>query len=141
MVRFGWSDFDAIRFAAPLAALPIAENYRDTWSFAVGADYAVTSKWTLRAGVQRDETPTQNGARDARVPDGNRWNFAAGTSFDVTKGFSVDAAVNYLAVANASIDRPSVLYPYTGAQTIIGTSGTLTNASVLVLSIGGHLKF
>ena len=141
VVRFGWSDFDAIRFAAPLTALPIAENYRDTWSFAVGADYAVTSKWTLRAGVQRDETPTQNGARDARVPDGSRWNFAAGTSLDVTKGFTVDAAVNYLAVANASIDRPSVLYPYSPAQTIIGTSGTLSNASVLVLSIGGRLRF
>ena len=143
VVRFGWSDFDAIRFAAPLAALPIAENYRDTWSFAVGADYAVTARWTLRAGVQRDETPTQNGARDARVPDGSRWNFAAGTSFDVTKGFSVDAAVNYLAVSSASIDRPAYLYPpvNSGAFTVIGTSGTLTNASVLVLSIGGHLKF
>ena len=141
MVRFGWSNFDAISLSLPYPNNAIPEGYRDTWSFAVGADYAVSPSWTVRCGVQNDETPTVNGARDARVPDGDRWNFALGTSFAVSKAFSVDAAANYIAIANASIDRPTAVYAGTPNQTIILPTGELTGAGVVVLSLGGRLKF
>ncbi len=141
VVRYGWSDFDTITVSLPAPNNAIPEAYRDTWSFAVGADYAVTPKWTVRGGVQRDQTPTQNGARDARVPDGNRWNFALGTTYALTKGFSIDAAANYIAIANASIDRPTAVYAGTPNQTVILPNGQLTGAGVVVLSLGGRLKF
>lgn len=140
IVRFGWNKFDTIRLGAPInAALP--ENYKNTWSFAGGLDYAVNEKWTLRSGIQYDQTPTRDGNRDARVPDGDRWNFAAGTSYNLTPGFTIDAAANYLTVKNASIDRTTAAYAGTAVQTPILVNGELRKASVLVFALGGRLRF
>jgi long-chain fatty acid transport protein len=140
VVRFGWNKFDEIALGAPInAALP--ENYGNTWSYAGGVDYAVTPRWTLRAGVQRDETPTQNGARDARVPDSNRWNFAGGTTVALTKGFSVDGAISYIKFKDASIDRTTAAFAGTPVQTPILVNGELDKAHALVLALGGRLTF
>ena len=95
----------------------------------------------MRAGIQRDETPTRDKHRDARVPDGDRWNFAAGTSVAVTKGIGLDAAVNYIDFKDASIDRTTAAYAGTPVQTPILVNGTLRNAHALVLSLGAHLSF
>lgn len=138
--RFGWSEFDAITLHAPLnTAVP--ENYRNSWSFAGGLDYAVTPKWTVRTGLQYDQTPTRNGERDARVPDCNRWNFAAGTSYKMMPGFTLDAAVNYIAFNNASIDRTTAAYAGTAVQTPILVDGHVTGAHAVVLSLGGRFAF
>lgn len=140
VVRFGWNKFDAIRLGAPLdAAIP--ENYRNTWSFAGGADYQVNPRLTVRAGVQRDQTPTRNGERDARVPDANRWNYAAGASYAVSRNFTIDAAASYIDFENATIDRTTAAYAGTAAQTPILVSGELDKAHALVLSIGGRMTF
>jgi len=138
--RFGWSKFDTINLGAPLnTAIP--ENYGSTWSYAGGLDYAVAPGVTLRAGIQRDESPTRDTHRDARVPDSNRWNFAGGASFDLTKGVGIDAAVNYIKFKDASIDRTTAAFAGTPVQTPILVNGTLQNAHALVLSLGAHVKF
>ena len=139
-VRFGWRKFDAIRLAAPLdTAIP--ENYRNTWSFAGGVDYAVSPDWTVRGGVQHDQTPTQGGSRDARVPDSNRWSFAAGTSYAVSRAVTIDGAASYVAFKDASIDRLTAAYAGTAAQTPILVDGRVDHAHAVVLSLGGHLHF
>jgi long-chain fatty acid transport protein len=138
--RFGWNKFDDINLGAPLN-VAIPENYGNTWSYAGGLDYAVTQGVTLRAGIQRDESPTRDTHRDARVPDSDRWNFAAGGSFDLTKGVGIDAAINYIKFKDASIDRTTAAYAGSPVQTPILVNGTLENAHALVLSIGAHVKF
>ncbi len=139
-VRLGWSGFDAIRLGAPInAALP--QGYRDSWSFAGGLDYALDPRWTLRAGVQYDETPTQDGQRDARVPDSSRVNLGMGASFEATKAFAVDVGAAYTIFDNASIDRPTGAYLGTPAQTLVLTSGELTGARAVVLTVGGRFRF
>jgi len=138
--RFGWSKFDTIKLGAPLN-VAIPENYGNSWSYAGGLDYAVSPGVTLRAGIQRDESPTRDSHRDARVPDSNRWNFAAGGSFDLTKSVGIDAAVNYIKFKDASIDRTTAAYAGSPVQTPILVNGTLQNAHALVLSIGAHVKF
>ncbi|SFF73317.1 long-chain fatty acid transport protein [Novosphingobium sp. CF614] len=140
VVRYGWSEFDTIDLGDPLN-VSIPEHYQDSWSYAVGADYAVSPKWTVRAGVQFGETPTQDGQRDARVPDSDRWNFSAGTSYAVTDKFTIDAAASYIAFKDASIDRTTAAYPGTAVQTPILVDGTLTDASALVLSLGARVAF
>jgi long-chain fatty acid transport protein len=138
--RFGWNKFDTINLGAPLnTAIP--ENYGNTWSYAAGLDYAVSPGVMLRAGIQHDESPTRDTHRDARVPDSNRWNFAGGASFDLTKGVGIDAAVNYIKFKDASIDRTTAAFAGTPVQTPILVNGTLQNAHALVLSAGLHVKF
>lgn len=140
VVRLGWKKFDAIRLGAPLnAALP--QNYRNTWSVAGGVDYMVGEKLTLRGGIQHDQTPTRDGFRDTRVPDANRWNFAAGAGYKVSDALTLDAAVNYIAVKDATIDRPSAAFAGTPVQTPILVSGQLDKAHVVVLGLGAKLAF
>ncbi|ATY33884.1 OmpP1/FadL family transporter [Sphingomonas psychrotolerans] len=139
-VHYQWSKFDAIRIGAPVnQAIP--ENYRDTWSLATGFDYAVSDKLTVRAGVQRTQTPTRDGERDARVPDSDRWNYGVGASYALTPKFTLDAGANYVDFEDATIDRVTAAYPGTAAQTPILTSGELHDARALVFSLGGRMRF
>jgi Long-chain fatty acid transport protein len=140
VVRYGWSKFDSIDLGAPLNT-SIPENYKDVWSYAIGADYVVSPQWTVRAGVQHGQTPTRNGERDARVPDSNRWNFSAGTSYAVSNRFTVDAAASYISFKDATIDRTTAAYAGTAAQTPILVDGSLTDASALVFSLGARVTF
>jgi long-chain fatty acid transport protein len=140
VVRYGWNKFDAIRLGSPLnVALP--ENYKNSWTYAGGVDYDVNPQWTVRAGVQYGETPTNDGNRDARVPDSNRWNFSAGTSYAVSQSFTVDAAASYITFKDAPIDRLTAAYAGTAAQTPILTNGELQDASALVFSLGARVAF
>jgi len=140
VIRYGWDKFDAIRLGVPLnTAIP--ENYRTSWSYAGGLDYAVSPKLTVRAGVQRALTPTQDGERDARVPDSDRWNFGLGGSYAASRKLAFDLAANYVTFADAPIDRVTAAYAGTAAQTPILTNGELRNASAVVLSAGARLKF
>ncbi|WP_293877391.1 MULTISPECIES: outer membrane protein transport protein [unclassified Sphingomonas] len=139
-VRYNWSKFDAIRLGAPLnTALP--QNYRDSYSLAGGIDYTVSPQLTLRAGVQHGTTPTRNGLRDARVPDGNRWNYGAGGTFQLTPRFGIDLAANYVKIDDSSIDRVTAAYAGTAVQTPIATNGFLRDASALIVSAGAHIGF
>jgi len=140
ITRFGWNKFDAIALAAPInAAIP--ENYRNTWSYAVGADVDVSPSWTLRGGVQRDLTPVQDNQRDARVPDANRWTFALGATHALSRSFKIDAGANYITLRSSPIDRITAAYAGTPAQTPILVNGELSKAHVFVLSLGGRLSF
>lgn len=140
VTRIGWKKFDAIALGAPLnVALP--ENYRNTWSIAGGVDYDILPVLTLRAGVQHDQTPTQNGQRDARVPDSNRMNYAVGGTFSATHMLKIDAAFNYIDFKNASIDRTTAAFAGTAVQTPILVNGQLNKAHAIVLSLGGRFAF
>lgn len=140
VVAYDWSKFDTIDLGAPInQAIP--ENYRDSWSLAGGFDYDIGAKATLRAGVQRTKTPTQDGLRDARVPDADRWTYAAGGSYQLTPHIALDAAASYVDFADTTIDRVTAAYAGTAAQTPIITNGLLQNASAVVLSLGGRVTF
>lgn len=140
VVSYGWRLFDTIDLGAPLN-VSIPENYKNSWSYAVGADYEVTPQWTLRAGVQYAATPTRDRHRDARVPDSNRWNFSAGTSYTFSDRFTIDAAASYIAFKDVAINRTTAAYAGTAAQTPILVNGALTDASALVFSLGGRVAF
>lgn len=140
VVRMGWSEFDSIDLGAPLNQ-SIPENYRNSWTWAIGADYDLKPGWTWRAGVQRGITPTRNGNRDARVPDSGRWNFSTGTSFAMGERFTIDAAASYITFKDAPIDRVTAAYAGTPAQTPILTDGRLIDASALVFSLGARMGF
>lgn len=143
VTRFGWDKFSAIRLSnlGANADQAVAEDYHNSWSFAGGFDYKVTPKLTWRAGVQRDLSPIGDGNRDPRVPDGNRWNFATGGSYEMTSRMGLDAAFSYDKIQGANIDKTTIAYAGTPLQTTIQNNGRLENAKALVFSLGGHFAF
>lgn len=143
VTRYGWSKFNAINLYN-LGSNPdqaVVENYKNSWAYAVGFDYKLTKQLTWRGGVQRDRTPIQDGFRDPRVPDGNRWNFATGGSFEMNNHMGIDAAFSYDKIQNARISDTTYAYVGTPVQTAIISDGELHNAHALVFSLGGHVAF
>jgi long-chain fatty acid transport protein len=140
ITRTGWAKFDAITLGAPInAAIP--ENYRNTWAYAAGIDVALSPKWTVRTGVQRDLTPVQDNQRDARVPDTNRWTFAMGATHQVNSHIAVDLAANYLSLSNGPINRVTAAFAGTPVQTPILVNGNVNDAHVFILALGGRFNF
>ncbi len=144
VTRFGWEKFDAISLAnlpAALGAQVIDENYHNTFSYAVGFDYMVSPKLTVRGGVQRDLSPISATNRDPRVPDGNRWNFATGASYEMTPHMGLDLAASYDKIKSEPIDKTEALYANTAVQSTLFNDGYLHGAHAIVLSLGGHMSF
>jgi len=139
-VRFGWSKFRRIDLAAPLSTF-IPENYKDTWSFAVGADVKASDRLTLRAGIQLDGTPTRDSSRDARVPDADRVDYNVGLSYRLSNHLILDAAAALTDPGGGPIARQERFYAGTPAQTDILTAGRVHDQRVVVLAMGGRLRF
>jgi long-chain fatty acid transport protein len=106
----------------------VIEDYRNTWNFAVGADYYATENLTLRTGVGYDQTPTKNQYRNVQIPDNNRYAIALGGHYQGTKTLGFDLGWTHLFVPNTHIAPPLQV---TGAQ-VSATNGS-TNSSVDIL--------
>ena len=139
--RTGWSKFNAINLTSAVSSGAIPEGYHDTWTYAGGADFALSPKTTLRAGVARDLSPVPNASRDARVPDSNRWVFALGGSHAVTSHLTLDAGAQYITLDSAAINRDTGFYLGSPLQTVVATSGEMSGAHVVILSLGGRMSF
>lgn len=138
--RIGWSEFDSIDVELPSAVQVTEQNYEDVTTAAVGVDYQWRPDWTLRAGVQFDPTPTPDVGRSARVPDGDRWLFAAGATKTFSETLSVDFAASYIAFDESRIDRQDVVFEGTPLATPVNLQGAVEGSAV-VLSAGARWSF
>ncbi|THD61275.1 outer membrane protein transport protein [Phenylobacterium sp.] len=138
--HFGWSEFDAIDIRTAAGNQSLAQNYKDTTTGAVGFDYALNRKLTLRAGVQYDPTPTPDAERTARVPDSNRWLISAGATAQVTPRIKLDAAISYIDFADSTIHHDSVFYGGTPAAVTTALQGDVSGEG-LVLAVGMRTRF
>jgi len=139
-VHFGWSKFDRIEIAAPINNA-IVQNYKDTWSVALGFDQALGERLILRGGIQLDPTPTRDSGRDPRVPDGDRVDYNVGATYRMSGHLTIDAAAGYTDLEDSPISRDERFYAGTAAQTDILTDGRAHGQRVLVLALGGRLSF
>lgn len=133
--RYGWSEFDAIEVSSPLGGETLHQDYEDTTSGAIGLDYAVNERLTLRTGVQYDPTPTPDGLRTARVPDGDRWIYAAGATAAVTPATKLDVALAWIAFDESEIRHDTTFYEGTPAAVTTRLRGDV-EGDAAVLSVG-----
>jgi len=100
-----WSRFDSIDISTPaleggafdsLSSVSDVQAYKDALFFAVGAEYDVSDRFTVRGGVAWDETPTTDEFRTARIPDEDRLWLSVGASYDITDSMSADFGYSYL---------------------------------------------
>src|SRR5690606_7797488 len=113
--RIGWSEFQAITVEYPNGGDVIHQNYKDVTTGAIGLDYALSDKTTLRAGVGYDPTPTRDSLRTARIPDADRWLFSVGGSTEVTESVTFDAGLTYIAFSDSTIHDDRAFYAGTPA--------------------------
>ena len=104
--RTGWHSLQQVAIfrdgGAPLGPAE-AFNWRNTNYFGIGTEWDVSPAFTLRAGIARDQTPTRDDTRDARLPDNNRQLYSIGATWQASDAFSIDAAFQRI-----NIDTPTV---------------------------------
>ena len=82
-------------FSGSFSNIDIRHHYRDTWLFALGADYKINEQWTVRGGIAYEENAAGKDQtyRVATIPDGDRLFLSLGCSYNFDKHWSVDSAV------------------------------------------------
>lgn len=118
-----WSRFQRITVEDPSGTVFIEseQGYRDTWSFNGGAEYDLSPRATVRAGVMFDETPTVDAFRTTRVPDGDRTWLSAGLTWHASTKLAVNASYAHVFVASANVTRTDPVYVGTPAETLVTT--------------------
>lgn len=124
---FNWSVFREIRIE-PFggAAIVSPQNYRDVFSGAIGAEADVSRRLTLRLGTLYDPTPTRDGFRTTRVPDGDRWWATGGATFRLTPMIEANLSYAHIFVSSEPIDRADPFFE--GTPAAIGTTTRALNS-------------
>lgn len=91
---FEWLQFSLFRqlaldfFNAPpgalapgAARLEIPQNWKDTWTAGIGADWRFAPAWTLRCGYQFYESPVPDSTFSPTIPDANQHAFTVGIQY------------------------------------------------------------
>ena len=138
--RIGWSEFDAINVTYAGQTQSTPQGYVDTTTGAFGLDYAVNTRFTVRAGVQVDQTPTPDNNRTTRVPDGDRYLVGGGATVKATERLSFDVSGAYIHFDDSRVNSSFTAYAGTPVATPISLQGLVSGYGV-ILSAGAHYRF
>lgn len=72
----------------------------------LGGEYDFSDAFTLRFGIGRDKTPTNDVTRTPRLPDNNRMLYAIGGTWNVSESLSLDAAYQRIEIKTPTISLP-----------------------------------
>ncbi|MDR0952627.1 MAG: TonB-dependent receptor [Elusimicrobiota bacterium] len=99
-----WSSYKQLRVDYDdITRLPQNEykHYKDVYRLSLGAEFALTDAWDLRAGYVYDQSPINPNFMDTMVPADNRHMFSGGLGYKIGE-FGVDASYTYMFVSDLS---------------------------------------
>jgi long-chain fatty acid transport protein len=141
---YTWSNFQAITIhttSPTLGNLVTPEGYKDTYSFALGAEYQLDSQWKLRGGIKYDQTPTVDQFRDTRVPDGDRIWLATGFHYQWDEHFGFDGSYAHIFVSDSTININRSFYDTVPAVQTFSNIRAKSSVSIDILTAGISYKF
>lgn len=107
--RTGWSSLQdvTIKFNNPYQPTSREDfHWKDTMFYSIGADFALNDAFTLRAGIARDQSPTNNTDRTPRLPDNDRNLYSLGMSWQMMQNLSLDASFTHVKLKNSTSNLP-----------------------------------
>jgi long-chain fatty acid transport protein len=138
-----WETFKAITIVASdnnTVINSLAQNYENTWTVAGGAEYKLNDAFTLRGGVQYDQTPTNDVDRSTRVPDGDRFWTSVGASWNLNANFTVDLSYAHIFVKNEDVNVTRSYFDGTPLATVT-TTRVHVEPSINIISVGARYRF
>lgn len=116
-----WSRFDELRikFDNGLPDSVTPENWSDSWTLSIGANYHLNNEWTLRAGYAYDESPVPDEFRTVRIPDSNRDWFTLGASYAANANLTIDFGYAHLSGDDSSISETTVIAAPPTSPTVV----------------------
>ena len=109
----------------PIAPLTIPQNWKDSWTAGVGAEYQLTTAWALRAGYQFIQSPIPDNTLSPTLPDGNRSVVSIGLGYK-QGAHAVDLAFMQSFYPNRTQPMPYYNGTYTINSQIIAGSYTFS---------------
>lgn len=104
------------------------QHYRNTWNYALGADFYATDCFTFRTGIGYDQTPLTNRYRHVQLPDANRFAVALGSHFKATQTIGLDVSWLHVFAQRVLVNPPAQV---NGAQTTT-TDGHVTGGADVI---------
>ncbi len=134
-IRFNWSVFDDIPVGLDNGGQSSTfQNYKDTNAFAIGAKYKMDPEWTFMAGYQYDATPTTDGFRTTRTPDGDRNWFSAGAEYKYSDTVTLNLSGTYIRVGSEDINLTRS-FPTVGNSSVQVRGSTESDIGILALGL------
>jgi long-chain fatty acid transport protein len=108
-----WSKFGQVQLGVDNAANPtsLATNldFKDTWHFALGAQYQVSDPWLLNFGIAYDSGMQSSSNVSPLLPVGWAWRFGVGAQHQVSKTFLWGVAAEYVYGGTLDVDEQSTV--------------------------------
>ncbi len=96
-----WSSYDEVEIISEtLGTSTMPKDWQNTFRFQLGAEYALTENWDIRAGYVFDQSPIDEHA-DFMVFPGDRQIFSVGGGYK-TQNWNINAAYAYLLGSDAT---------------------------------------
>lgn len=116
-----WSTFEefGIEFENPALTNIAAKNWKDTWNFRLGAEYAVTKSVLVRLGASYDPVPSPEDTLTPELPDANRYKASAGLGlkFDPVR---VDLGYQFVYLTDTKSTAAGFEGSYSGTAHVLG---------------------
>lgn len=139
-IRTNWSTVNNVVLKTPAGNKSIVGGWEDSNFFSLGTDYKFDERWTGRAGIGFDQTPTttaaQNGipSRVPGIPDSNKKWLAIGGSYEI-RSIKFSLSYGHEFFKDAQIQQAA--NPIIGQQAISGR----IRESVDLVSLQINYKF
>ena len=83
-------------------------KFRDTWRFALGANYRINDKWTIKTGIAYDQSPVnRDHLRPTSLPDNDRTWLSLGAQYHLSSHTVIDVGYTRLFASKTHIDNDS----------------------------------
>jgi long-chain fatty acid transport protein len=111
-----WSELKDVFISTNTRGATLPRNWDDTYHYALGADYRLDKRWTLRAGVAYDTNPVDEKDRTADMPLDEQFRYAAGFDYVRDSGMKISGSVVYADYGEADIvsNRAPPLFGFEG---------------------------
>jgi long-chain fatty acid transport protein len=128
---YSWGDLETINIelAGGLPGVERPQGFRDTYSLALGGDFTLSERVTLRGGVKHDRTPTTNGFRDTAFADDDRLWIAVGGTYAPSSRFTIDFALVHLFIDETSVDVTRTFFDATPLASSVRTRAHVDSVS------------
>ena len=118
----------------PVSVLPL--NFKDGYTYQVGAEYDVSPSLTLRGGFSYEEVPLDTSNRSVRLPDNDRKTASIGASYRWS-----DQVVLHAAYSHVFLNKSSVFAgPGTNYDGVLPFAG-IVDANADIFSVGFRYVF
>lgn len=134
-----WTDWTTFKTLTAVAANPVqpndvtVANWKSSWLFALGTEYAASDDFTLRAGVALDQTPVPDATLAPRIPDADRKWVALGGTWHASPAVDLKLSYGHLFNDSRTVDQTSAMTGNALRGTLIGT--TKSDVDVVGLSL------